>query len=115
MTIFYVYSKLPLGVLLKNETCNSDMVDIISHFHQYVPLIESSKHINVDGVGETVEVPQGSLYKLLFGGDQLQLTVARARGAMKSRINSPTQPGRMAGFIPCVEDWHTQNILMEAS
>ena len=89
------------------------MVDIVSHFHQYVPLIEGTKCIYVDGIGETVEVPNDSLYKLFLGGDQL--TAARARGAIKSQINSPTTTGRLAGFIPCVEDWHTQTILMEAS
>lgn len=112
MNIVFVY-KVPLGVLLKNENCNSDMVDIVSHFHQYMPLIESTEHIFVDDIGETVEVPKESLYKLLLGGDQL--TAARARGAIKSRVNSPTPSGRLAGFIPCVEDWHTQTILLEAS
>ena len=89
------------------------MVDILSHFHQYVPSIESTKCVYVDGIGETVEVPQASLYKLLFGGDQL--TVARARGAMNTRINPPSPSGRMAGLIPCIEDWHVQIILMKVS
>ena len=89
------------------------MVDILSHFHQYVPLIEKSKSIYVDAIGETVEVPNDSLYRLFLGGDQL--TAARARGAIKSRVNSPTTTGRLAGLIPCVEDWHTQTILMEVS
>ena len=89
------------------------MVDIVSHFHQYVPLIESPEDIYVDDIGETVEVPHDLLYKLFLGGDQL--TVARARGAIKSRINSPTASGCMAGLIPCVEDWHTQTILIKAS
>ena len=110
MITSFVVQKVPLGVLLKNETCTSDMVDIISHFHQYVPSIESTEDVYVDGIGETVEVLQASLYNLFLGGDQL--TVARARGAIKSR---PTPSGRMAGLILCVEDWHTQTILLEVS
>ena len=67
----------------------------------------------MDDIDETIEVPNDLLYKLFLGGDQL--TAARARGAIKTRINSPTTSGRLAGLIPCVEDWHTQTILMEAS
>ena len=43
------------------------MVDLISQFHQYVPLIEGTKCIYVDGIGEIVEVPDDSLYKLFLG------------------------------------------------
>ena len=64
---------------------------------RYVPLIEDTKCIYVDGVGEIVKVPNDSLYKLFLAGDQL--TAARAKGAIKSRINSPTTTGRLAGLI----------------
>ena len=62
-------------------------------------------------VDETVNVPEATMHKLLLGGDQL--TVVRARSAMKNRMNSPSPTKRLAGFIPVVEDWHTQAILME--
>ena len=87
------------------------MIEIMSHFHQYVPVIEGSKQVYVADIDETVSVPEASLYKLLLGGDQL--TVARARSAMKIRMNSPSPVKRLAGFIPVVEDWYTQTILME--
>lgn len=89
------------------------MLEIMTHFHQYVPAVESSKLIYVEDVDMTVSVPQASLHKILLGGDQL--TVARARSAMKQRINSPSPAKRMAGFIPAVEDWHIQTILMEVT
>ena len=85
----------------------------MAHFHQYVPAVESSKLIHVDTIDEPIAVPQAAFHKILLGGDQL--TVARARSAMKQRINSPSPTKRMAGFIPAVEDWHTQTILMEVN
>ena len=102
---------MPLGVLLKNENMNSEMIEIMTHFHQYVPLVEDFKPVYIADVDETVNVPEATMHKLLLGGDQL--TVVRARSAMKNRMNSPSLTKCLAGFIPIVEDWHTQAILME--
>ena len=41
---------------------------------------------------------------ILFGGDQL--TAARARSAMKVRVNSNTSAKKFSSIIPVVEDWH---------
>ena len=86
-------------------------MEIMTHFHQYIPVIKGSKQVYVAEYDQTVTVPEASMYKLLLGGDQL--TVARARSAIKNRMNSPSPVKRLAGFIPVVEDWHTQTILME--
>lgn len=87
------------------------MIEIMTHFHQYVPVVEDSKSVYIADINETVSVPEASLYKVLLGGDQL--TVARARSAIKHRMNSPSPAKHLAGLIPVVEDWHTQTILME--
>ncbi len=73
---------MPLGVLLKNENKAVDMVDIVTHLHQYIPVYEYSKTFQVPGTGDEVEVLDASLHRIFFGGDQL--TAARARGAAYS-------------------------------
>ena len=35
--------QVPLGVLLENENCNDGMLNILQHFHQYVPKIEETE------------------------------------------------------------------------
>ena len=54
----------------------------------------------MDGIGETVEVLHVLLCILFLGGDQL--TVARARGAIKNWIHSPTASEQRKNIrIPC--------------
>lgn len=43
---------------------------------------------------------------MLFGGDQL--TSARARGAIRARVNSLSSIAHLDGLIPCAEDWHVK-------
>lgn len=81
------------------------MVDIISHLHQYVPVVEYTQQVIVP-TGETAEVQQASFHTVLLGGDQL--TAARTRGAKKSRANSVSPVTRLDGLISCAEDWHTK-------
>lgn len=104
--IFIMQQQVPLGVLLKNENKTDDMVDIMSHLHQYVPAVEYTRQCFIPTTDETVEVPQVKFHGVLFGGDQL--TVARARGAKKIRVNSLSRITRLEGLIPCAEDWHTK-------
>ena len=42
----------------------------------------------------------------VFGGDQL--TVIRARSAIKMKVNSHTPSKKLCGIIPVVEDWHAK-------
>ena len=53
------------------------------------------------------------MHHILFGGDQL--TVARARGAIRQRQTSETAMGMMEGLIPVVEDWHAKVCLISVS
>ena len=89
---------------MKNIT--DDMVGILSHLHQYVPMITSTKNVNVPGTGISEEVASETLHHLLIGGDQL--TAERVRGAQNMRKNSTHATGRLEGFLPISEDWHAK-------
>lgn len=104
---------MPLGVLLKNENKAVDMVDIVTHLHQYIPVYEYSKTFQVPGTGDEVEVLDASLHRIFFGGDQV--TAARARGAVRAKMNSLSPVTQLAGIIPCAEDWHTKLNLLDVS
>ena len=94
---------------MKNENKNSEMIDIMSHFHQYVPLLQQQ---NTDQEAD-ISSNRETLHPLLFGGDQL--TVARARGCQELRMNSDTTSGRLHGLVPTAEDWHTLVTLLVVS
>lgn len=105
--------QVPLGVILKNENRGDDMVEILSHMHRYVPVVQYTKSVRVPITGEEVQVSQASLHQILFGGDQL--TSARARGAIRTRMNSLSPIARLGGLIPCAEDWHVKLNLLDVS
>ena len=75
---------------MKNENKMDDMVDILTHMHQYVPL-----HIKLE-----------TLHHILIGGDQL--TAERIKGAQSLRKNSTSGTGRLEGLVPVSEDWHAK-------
>ena len=100
-----------MGIIPKNEIQSSEMVDIMSVIHQYVPSIECTKEYLIPSTNEVVEVQQVSLFPILFGGDQL--TVARSRGAKRAKVNSPSAINRFDGLVPVCEDWHTKVVLLE--
>lgn len=80
--------------------------------HKYVPtVIESSEEVYMPTRMESVTVSHEILHKTLFGGDQL--TVTRMLGAQAAKTNSVMPITRMEGFVPVVEDWHTEVMLNE--
>ena len=99
-----------MGIIPKNETISEEMVDIMAHIHQYVPIIESSEEVHVPSLDEKVEVHQARAFPIIIAGDQL--TAARARGAKKAKCNSDSPTGRFEGLIPAVTDWHTKQALL---
>ena len=105
--------QVPLGVLPKNENLGDDMVDIMLHLHQYVPLVDGTESVEVPVTNEKVQVPRASFRRIFLGGDQL--TAARARGAIKSRVNSMSSAARLDGVIPCAEDWHVKLNFLDVS
>ena len=64
-------------------------------------------------IGFFSQIEHDTFHKILFGGDQL--TVARARGSQRIRINSETGVDRLQGLVPVAEDWHTLVILLGVS
>ena len=100
------FLQVPLGILLKNENKGSEMVEILRHLHQYVPIREYTDEVHIPSINETAIADKAVLAKLLLGGDQL--TAARARGALKSMLNATTASKRLEGFTPVIEDWHAE-------
>ena len=104
---------MPLGVILKNETFISEMVEILDNIHKYVPTKQTTEEFIVPCVEEESDNEHLSLdidhfhhNIILIGGDQL--TVARIRGAQSVRNNSENGRNCLDGFIPVAEDWHAK-------
>lgn len=104
---------MPLGILLKNENKSDEMVEIMSHHHQYVPAHQYAEKVFVTGTEEEVEVSNVRLKKILFGGDQL--TASRARSAKRARANSLSSITRLDGLEPNASDFHIQLNLLDVS
>ena len=82
---------------MKNENKYSEMIDIMSSLHQYVPVVEAPE-VNAT-TADVVKTPESEkVHPLLFAGDEL--TAARARGCQELRINSDTTTGRLKGLVP---------------
>ena len=96
---------------MKDENKLDEMVDIMSHLHQYVHAQEFTEDVSLPNTGETVPVQKAVIHSILFGGDQL--TAARARGAKRIKTNGITPQARFDGIIPCAEDWHTKVNFLE--
>ena len=105
--------QVPLGIQPKNENKGEEMVQILSHMHQYVPVIEQSEDYYIPSIDETVQVRKASLHPILMGGDQL--TAARARGAKKAKVNDDSPTSRLDGLVPVAEDWHTKVLLLKVN
>ncbi len=50
------------------------------------------------------------MHKVIIGGDQM--TAARAKSAIKAKLNGETPSKRLEGLIPTLEDWHTKANLL---
>ena len=90
--------QVPLGVIPHNEQATDEMVSILEHLHQYVPVVRQ-------------EGDEADTYSPIpFGGDQL--TAARATTAKKVRV---TSQGRSAlrGLVPFCADWHAKVIFIQ--
>ena len=98
--------QVPLGILPKNENKGDEMIEIVRHLHQYVPVIEHEEDQVIPSIGETVKVPKAQFSPLLLAGDQL--TAARVRGAKKAKVSDDAPSTRLEGIIAVAEDWHTK-------
>ena len=89
-----------MGVLLKNEQYNDQMVDICQFLHKYVPGHDS------DEEHSTTEPT-----KVLSGGDYLPFE--RHKSAQSSMANGLTPSTRLQGLIPKMEEFHNQAELLK--
>ena len=89
------------------------MIEILSHLHQYVPIKKHTSLVYVPSKDVIVSLESATVKQLLIGGDQL--STARARGAIKAMANATTPNKRLDGFIPVVEDWHAQVVILEVN
>ena len=89
------------------------MVSIMEHLHQYVPTIHGEERADIPGTEDHITLQVDEFHHILMGGDQL--TVARARGAQRTRENSESASECLQGLIPVVEDWHAKQCLMGVS
>ena len=94
-----------------NENKGDEMIEILKHLHQYVPEVETEENVYISSEQTYVKKCVVHQHKLLFGGDQL--TVARIRGAQTAMCNATDSHMKLEGFIPTIQDWHTQVVLVE--
>ena len=90
-----------------NENKGDEMIEILKHRHQYVP----EEEVCISSEQRYVKKCTVHQHKLLFRGDQL--TVARIRGAQTGMCNATNSHIKLEGFIPTIQDWHTQVVLVE--
>ena len=101
---------MPLGVISKNENVGGEMIEIMQDLSKYVPFQQREAAVNIESTVEVTSVKAFESHQILFGGDQL--TVARARSAKRNMANGDSGLSRLEGFIPVVEDWHSQLTLL---
>lgn len=104
--------QVPLGILFKNENKGEDMVDIVTHVHQYVPFIEYTAVHTFEDNSQSIPIVRAVMYPIVFGD---QLTTARIRAAQKHRCNADTPVKRLLGVRAMSEDWHTKLTVMEVT
>ena len=63
------------------------MIKIMSDVHQFVPVVECEKQVEINSE-MTISQDYSKVHSVLFGGDQL--TAARIRGAQEAKSNSVT-------------------------
>ena len=58
--------QVPLGIILKNETKNDEMVDIMDKLHQYVPVVTTTEVVSVPG-HLPICIPRDHFHQISFG------------------------------------------------
>ena len=95
-TIF-LFHKVPLGRIAKNENLNEDMVDFLDHLQSLFVLMTEKQLAS----GGTEKVPVEAVF---FGGDQL--IEEWARNVQLVRSDGTTTEERLEGVWLNNEGWH---------
>lgn len=102
-----------MGVQLKSEQVNTEMIEIMDELHGYVAKKTTEATFESRAQGISVTYTKDYLHPILFGGDQL--TCARARSCQRARMNSDCASDGFLGLVPCCEDWHTKMTFLSVS
>lgn len=100
-------------MILKNEVVTDEMIGILSELQKYVPKHTTTKACEHPSRPEEIQYHRDVFHQLLFGGDQL--TLERIRSAQMARSNSNREEDKLQGFLPVIEDWHAEVILLSVS
>ena len=94
-----------------NENKTDEIIEVMNYSHKYVPehLLEEICLVNE----QTITIYKSLISPILFGGDQL--TASRARAAKKPKVNCIKSKGQLDGLLPVSEDWHTKLNLLTVS
>ena len=103
---------MPLGVLDLNENKVDEMIKIMEFLHKYVPS-RSKEVVYTFSDSEEAECTETNFHHIVCGGDQLK--VARERAAKLVRHHSESSIDRLSGLVPCVEDWHANQVFVKVS
>ncbi|XP_048589438.1 uncharacterized protein LOC116618156 [Nematostella vectensis] len=88
IVLFLYSSKVPLGVIFKDENTNEDMLHILQQFHGYLPHLDEGQYD-----------PQ------IFAG--VQLSIERAVNLIAAVANGYTPESTLEGMHLQIGDWHT--------
>ena len=81
------------------------MIEILTQLHKYIP--QSTYCVKrAISTGAVEKIEKAKMRQILLGGDQL--TAARARSAIKGKMNAETPEKSLVGIVPVIEDWHTK-------
>lgn len=59
---------VPLGILMWNENKTDEIVEILTHLHQYIPKRSEESKVYVQSIGDTQIVTVESLFPMFVGG-----------------------------------------------
>ena len=91
-----------MGVIPKNEMKYDDMIAIMEHGHQYVPVKTHHIEIDLPGLNDKLSMEVTEQHRIIMGGDQL--TAKRGRGSQRIRCNSITPSEQISGLVPTSDD-----------
>ena len=65
-TVYLFFLQVPLGVILKNEQKNDEMIEILQHLHQYVPTVTITRTVDAPGLSPSC-IPSDSFHHVALG------------------------------------------------
>ena len=102
ITLYYIINvwsvKVPLGVLLYNESILDEMSKILDHLMALVLTLPKTGQLTLPN-GSKLDFDDTQFFQVLMGGDQL--TVARVRGTQALRQAQDRPVDRLEGLISC--------------